>query len=106
MQKRRGTLKIACHAGIGAFFAFLLTSALFAAPFVATQLDFAHTHPEGTPSHVHGLTSVLGYTSLTPAVTAVVLSFTVTFLLAVSYASVVLTVLRNPAHGVRAPPFA
>ena len=106
MRPSQDTLSTACRAGRGAFFAFLLTSALFASPFLAAQQDFGHTHPEGTPPHVHGISSVLGHTSLSPVVTFVVVSFAVVFLLSLAYVSVVLAADRNPAHGVRAPPFA
>ncbi len=50
----------ALRAGLTATLAFVLTSALFSAPLLATQHDFGHTHPEGTPHHVHALDAVLG----------------------------------------------
>ena len=106
MKRPNDLLRVACRAGTGAFFAFLLTSALFASPFLAAQQDFGHTHPDGTPPHVHGVSSVLGHVSISPTVTAVAVSFAVIFLLSLAYVSVVLAANRSPAHGVRAPPFA
>ena len=106
MLRKNALLREACRAGQGAFFAFLLTSALFAAPFLAAQQDFGHTHPKGTPHHVHALATVLGHVYVAPAVVAVGVSFVVAFLLALPYTSLVLAVFRSPAHGVRAPPAA
>ena len=106
MRPSRDALNAACRAGRGAFFAFLLTSALFAAPFLAAQEDFGHTHPEGTPPHVHGVSSVLGHTLAAPVVAAVAVLFAVVFVLSLAYTSLVLAPVRTSAHGVRAPPSA
>ena len=104
MTRTPKALTEACRAGTGAFLAFLLTSALFVAPFLAAQQNFGHTHPEGTPQHHHALTTVLGHATVAPTVTSVALSFGVCFFLASLYTSLVLASFRDPAHGVRAPP--
>ncbi|ADI14012.1 hypothetical protein [Truepera radiovictrix] len=67
-------LQRALSAGLRALLAFLLTSALFATPVLAAEHDFGHTHPEGTPPHVHTVDAVLGVATLcAPAVVPFVL---------------------------------
>ncbi|MEM6428524.1 MAG: hypothetical protein AAF708_04730 [Deinococcota bacterium] len=56
------------------YLAMLLTSALFAAPLLATHPDFAHEHPDNTPEHVHPLTTVLGHTAVSAVIDVVPVS--------------------------------
>ncbi|MEM7735631.1 MAG: hypothetical protein AAF267_07550, partial [Deinococcota bacterium] len=56
------------------YLAMVLTSALFAAPLLATHPDFAHEHPENTPEHVHPLTTILGHTAVSAVLDVVPVS--------------------------------
>jgi hypothetical protein len=83
--------------------AFLLTSALFVAPFVATHGDFAHTHPEDTPRHVHSVSGMLSVT-LTAAPLELVAVAVVLYTLSLLRSSSLLSGPVAGANGIRAPP--
>jgi hypothetical protein len=57
-------LQHALRAGLKTLLSVLLTSALFAAPVLAAEHDYGHSHPEGTPPHVHTIDAVLGVATL------------------------------------------
>ena len=65
MNTRRLTL--ALRAGVSAYAALVLLSALLASPFGANHQDFGHSHPSHTAAHVHSLQSFLGGTAAVPA---------------------------------------
>jgi len=64
----------ALQAGLHTLLAFVLTSALFAAPLLAAQTNFGHTHPDGAPHHVHAVDAVLGAGALTSPAASVPLA--------------------------------
>lgn len=46
----------------------LLLSAITVLPYLATSQDFAHSHPDGTPSHTHELDALLVVATVEPTV--------------------------------------
>jgi hypothetical protein len=71
---RQVTSLVACRVFLTTYLAMLLTSALFAAPLLATHPDFAHEHPDNTPEHVHPLTTILGHTAVSAVIDHVIVS--------------------------------
>lgn len=53
-------LTAACCAGFSTLLIGLLCSAALAAPTLAAEPDFAHSHPAGTQHHLHPLELILG----------------------------------------------
>lgn len=64
-----GRLRRALRAGYLALLAGLLCTAALAAPALSAAQEFAHSHADGTPGHLHPVASVIGGT---PALAAVV----------------------------------
>lgn len=87
------------------FLAFLLTSALFVAPCLAAHGDFAHTHPENTPHHVHSVSGMLSVT-LTTAPLELVAAAVVLYTLSLLRSSPLPSGSAAGANGIRAPPVA
>jgi len=57
----RGRLGAALRAGRVTLFLSLLCAATLAAPRLAAEPDFGHTHPHGSEQHLHPFKLVLGY---------------------------------------------
>ena len=81
----------------------VLVSALFAAPLVATHLDFNHTHPEGTEPHVHDIDTVL-ITAVIAPIVSVTTVFGMVAMLLLRVPALAFRPRVDPAHPVRAPP--
>ena len=45
--------------GLLVWLVLVLTSSLLVTPWVAAGLDFGHSHPDGTPAHVHAVSGIL-----------------------------------------------
>ena len=99
VTKQRAALK----AGVATLVAFVLTTALFVSPLLAAHGDFGHTHPAGTPGHVHALSSVLTPAPTVPT-TTVVSPAALSFFFTTSIPSFVFSLHADPANGIRAPP--
>lgn len=56
----RGRLGEALHAGLSTLLIGLLLTAALAAPKLASESDFAHSHTFGTHQHLHPLQLILG----------------------------------------------
>ncbi len=60
MAIRQKTWKRGLRLWLVVFASWLLTTALFLAPYLAGRHDFGHSHPESMPEHVHSIEAVLG----------------------------------------------
>lgn len=94
----------ALRAGVRAFIAFVLTSALFVAPYL-TYDNFGHSHPKNTPAHAHSMVSVLGQINNARVETALPVTV-IWFVLRVHTNSVRPLTPALTAHTIRGPPAA
>ncbi|CAA9587608.1 MAG: hypothetical protein AVDCRST_MAG86-3859 [uncultured Truepera sp.] len=62
----RGRLRAAFKAGLTTLLLGILCAATLAAPELAAEQGFSHTHPHGTTSHLHAFKLILG-NGVTPA---------------------------------------
>ena len=65
-----GRWREAFRAGLITLLLGFLCAATLAAPALASEPDFAHTHPHGTPPHLHALEPLLGGVVSAPVVAA------------------------------------
>ena len=66
----RGRLRAAFRAGLTTLLLGILCAATLAAPKLAAEQGFSHTHPHGTTPHLHAFKLILG-NGVTPGVVAV-----------------------------------
>ena len=98
----RGRLQAASRAGSITLLLGLLCAATLAAPQLASQPDFGHTHPHGTAPHLHPLELILGGIVSAPVV-AVRLAGVVSYLRKVPGLRWLPLAVRTQHHS-RAPP--
>lgn len=97
------TLMQAKAAGFRTFLAFWFTSALFAAPLLASHQNFAHSHPLGTKQHIHAVNAIFSSeaaASFTPGFNLFIVLYTLNFLSLDSF----IKPLSLSANLTRAPP--
>lgn len=94
----------AAQSGLVAFLVLMLACALFAAPQLATYLDFAHTHSDGTPDHVHPIDTILPSSVVADAVITIVAYLILVSILPRGITRLFPRPLPNRANSIRAPP--
>lgn len=90
--------------GLTGFLVLLLTSALFAAPRIASLQDFGHTHTGDVPTHAHQVDATLHNPVLTEPFTNIILRLVQVDALPRRAAVPFTNRLSSRSNSIRAPP--